>query len=55
MRYSRKEQDQILFEIEKTEGELIKLKTKMQNEGLSSPEYYTMQMLENKLKRLRRM
>ena len=55
MKFSRKEQDQIMNDISITEEEIIRLKLKQSKEGLSSPEYHTLQMLEKRLRRLRQL
>lgn len=55
MKLSRMAQDSILYDMSVTQDEIVRLKTKLANEGLSSPEYHTLQMLEEKLRQLRNM
>lgn len=52
-KFNYKEKDQIVNEITKTEDEIIRLKNKLNNEGLSSPEFHTLEMLKKKLRRLK--
>lgn len=53
MKYSKMIQDSILYEMSVTQDEIVRLKTKLNDEGLSNMEYHTLQMLQKKLRRLR--
>ena len=55
MKFSKMAQDSILYDMSRTQEEIVRLKTKLNDEGLSSPEYHTLQMLEKKLRQLRSM
>ena len=52
-KFNYREKDEIVNDIQKTEDEIIRLKNKLCDEGLSSPEYHTLEMLQRKLRRLK--
>jgi len=54
-RFSRMAQDSILYKMSVTQDEIIRLKKKQTDEGLSEWEFQTLTMLQNDLRRLRRM
>ena len=48
------EKDEMCYEIDRLEREIATLKAKMQNDGISEWEFATLQMLQNKLRYIKR-
>ena len=53
-RFSRTEQDQIMFDISKLTEEIVRLQNKQEAEGLSNYEWHTLKGKQKDLKDLRR-
>lgn len=50
---TRTEQDQVLFDMEKLENEIMFYKSKQATEGLTQPEWWCLQDAKNQLRRLK--